>query len=416
MSKVLVVNFSNMRPGGIETMLAYLIQHAQSQGMRVIWITSTVLYPQASYRNVVDYDRVEAVVLKPWQMNLLWLPRLPLGEQDDVVMLSTTPLRYIAFDSYRTKYSVRSFRHYLMVPHFQDAQNFPDQYFGWKPLRQAAYGYMTRVARKLDGHDALRAFSMKHLDTYESYYGFPIDRKQEKIMATTRPNMEVTGEQLYAKAAQRSERFEITTCSRFDFPHKGYLLGLLRIYGKLKPEYPQLALTVVGYGPGQKQMEQIIASFPPEVGQSITFTGMLSNDEAVDIFARSHLFVGLAGAAGDAAKAAVPTLVVRHYSETCQTYGFYETAHMKTLCEEEGEDIEGYIRQAMTMHEDAYVANGLRTKALLEDKRNYNPNYIFEQGLQTPFLTAGEIRTAYAINTWRWIRDYAGKIKKKLFR
>ena len=177
----------------------------------------------------------------------------------------------------------------------------------------------------------------------------------------------------------RKNNFEIITCARFDFPHKGYIIGLVKAFNNLKFVYPQLTLTIVGYGEGEQYLKEIINELPDYSKKDINLLGKLLPHELQKAFCKATLNVGLAGALNVGARCALPSIPVRHYTYDCECYGFYENSGESALSTKPGDNIEDYISETVNCSDKEYVLHGLSAYKKANNNNNVDPEYIFKQ-------------------------------------
>ncbi len=410
----LIINYSCLNMGGIEVYFAYIIKYAIEKGYRVIWITFQQAIDNADFKNIIDYDKVEKVI-RPSLWGFSIPPKINIEPDENVVMLTTTALSYIAYEIYRKLLKAQSFKHFYCLPHFAGEDYFPDTAFKSKFFKKYWNKKMSKMLAKIESNGGLRAFSIKHLDTYEDFYKIKIENKHLKRLASARKPVAISDNELLSRAISRKENFKIVACARFEFPHKGFLVGLIKEFAKLKSKHPNISLSIIGYGDGKAELEKAVTLLPEVVSKDIIFCGKLTREDLLESYKNSHLFVGLAGALGDAASVAMPALVTRHYTYECETYGFYTDAFEKTLSDDKGQDILPFIEKIIEMDDYAYIEMCKQTKTIIESRRGeYNPNYFFEQEEQTNVFTPMDILAALVCNFFITIKIDFGILKNKI--
>lgn len=148
---------------------------------------------------------------------------------------------------------------------------------------------------------------------------------------------------------------EIITVSRFDFPHKGYLIGLIDSFVKLKKIYSDISLRIIGYGNDENELRKKILKLDNTVSKSITIEGRVSSDRLNDYFSKAKVFVGLAGVLFDAVSTGLPSIIVRHFTYECEAYGFYQECPDKLVCDEPGKLIDDYLINIFDMNKKEYI-------------------------------------------------------------
>lgn len=121
----------------------------------------------------------------------------------------------------------------------------------------------------------------------------------------------------------RGEVFTISTGSRLDFPFKGYVIGLIRIFAKLKEHYPELKLIIVGDGKDSNVVKETVCALEPDIRKDIELTGMLSYLELKEVFARTDLYIGMGTTLLDAADSLTPAMVAAAFTYDFETIGMF---------------------------------------------------------------------------------------------
>lgn len=375
----LIINYAAMNLGGIEVYLSNLIKHCFENNYRVIWLTTPYCVERSDFKKITDDARVEKCFIK---IGRHWALKcdLQFKEDENITMISCEPLHFLRAEKLRETYkNVCSFYHFLVLPHFTGNVYYPERFFSGRSTREKWFSFMRDFAERLNSNNCLLAFSLKHLVAYEDNYNILIKDKETKVLQRIKSPMNITEKELFDRASKRNNEFRIITCARFDFPHKGYFLGLLDNYIKLKDKYKQIKLVIVGYGEGLKEIKEKIAAMPAEFQKDIELTGALSQERLQEEFCKAHLNIGLAGALIDGAFCSLPSLLVRHYSYTCETYGFINQVEGGLLKSEKGEDLLPYVEKVLEWTDEQYVKQAKKDYQYACSRKKYNPNYLFEQ-------------------------------------
>jgi|GEM_PF-4523970 glycosyltransferase involved in cell wall biosynthesis len=384
----LIVNYYGMQAGGVETSFAELMLYAVSKGYRVIWLTTENCLKNATHTEITSCDAIEKVLIKS-PTHAAYVDRVSC-RNERVIVISCEPLTFARAESMRGKLGEASFENYLILPNFRGKIYFPEQFFtGGKKdrvLRQ-----MASAVRKMNDADCLRGFAIQHLTAYEQNYGLTIKDKEKKLLGGLRRITEPEKSTVIKNAADRGKRFEITACSRFDFPHKGFILGLIREFAVLKEKYPQLSLTLIGDGAGMDRVKRLLEELPRQTAEAVRLTGTLPLDRVRELFRHSQLNVGLSGALLDGASCCVPSVVVRHFCEDCEAYGFLSNVPDR-LSEKPGSDVKPIIEAVIRMSDEEYIKQAYRDYECAKKVFDYRPDYLFEQNVkQSAVLSKSEI-------------------------
>ena len=132
---------------------------------------------------------------------------------------------------------------------------------------------------------------------------------------------------------------------------------------------------------------------PETVRRDIHLLGMLTPDALEQCYKDSHLIVGLAGAIIDGARCGIPSLVVRHYNENCETYGFLDEVPEKTLSEEPGDDIVPLIEECINMEWEAYLEHVEKGYQIVEFYKNAGDNSLIKRFEKTKKQCPGFVKS-----------------------
>ena len=373
----LIINYPGLKIGGIEVYFANLIRYAMKKNYRVIWLTTKNAIEQASYRDLVESEKLEKIIIGV-ERKLFKKVSIPFEENEKVIMLSCEPLYFIAGESIRKKANVEKFAHYLVLPHYTGNAYYIERYFSWNILKNYCYRFMRKIIIQWERTDCILAFSKIHLDAYEKNYDLKISNKDEKVLKSLDDKLPFDDHQVWERARNRKSNFVIMTCARFDFPHKGYIIGLIQTFAKLKESYPWIRLVIVGYGQDEQKVKDEISKLSKVIQKDIVLTGALQPKGLQKQFELATLNVGLAGALIQGAECGIPSLQVRHYIYECQGYGFLGEVD-DTSPEEPGESIEKYIVEAIEMSDEEYYNKSKLAYDRAYLGRTYEPDFLFNK-------------------------------------
>lgn len=378
-SKTLIINYAGLNIGGIECYFAELMRYAVSKKYRVIWFTTPQNLANADFKDIVNDSKIEKIFVGQGR-HIFDDFEINLNNDENITLLSCEPISFVVGEKVKLNSKVKHFNNFLVLPHFTGNAYYPERFFKSILLEKFFFKFFQKMAIKIIQNNALLAFSEKHLIAYEKNYKVKILNKGSKVLKPLCLSEIVLSEiELKEKAENRTNKFEIITCARFDFPHKGYIVGLIKAFNNLKKLYPQLTLTIVGYGDGERFLKEIINKLPDYSRKNINLVGKLLPDELQKAFCKATLNVGLAGALNVGAKCALPSIPVRHYTYNCECYGFYENSVESILSTKHGENIENYISQLINCSDEEYVIHGMSARQKAIYNKNVDPEYVFKQ-------------------------------------
>ena len=155
-------------------------------------------------------------------------------------------------------------------------------------------------------------------ETVESYFGkkinSPVIRLGMKI-----PELDKT----FIDNRINSKVFTILSVSRMAFPFKGYNVGLLEDYIRLKKEYSDIRLVLVGSGEGVIELKNRLNREPDYIRNDVIFCGTIEYEGLREYFAQANVFVGMGTTVLDAANTGLITVTALSYQKDNYSGGFF---------------------------------------------------------------------------------------------
>lgn len=413
--KTIIVNYFGLGAGGIEKYICRLMRYSINQGHRVIWFTSKYHFETAEQRDVADNPKIEKIFFHASRVKLFSKsPNLDLKSDENVVMISFIPEDYIWAEQFRLKYQCKSFYHHLILMNFFGWLTYPEDEFKTKYIIERRKKFSYKIAHQLDENNNIRAFDEKQIAAFKDRYGLNVEVSSKNLLKAFPVEDAFTESELWNKAKSRNEEFIIATCARFQFPHKGYILGLLDVFKELKKKHPKVKLVVIGDGERDKFDERFY-TLPDEVKKDITLTGTLPFAKLNETYKKCHMCIGLAGAISTSASLGLPSLVTRHDTLECETYGFYQDVD-SVLKSDPGVDIVPFIEKTIECSDEDYVKLGLMSIKAYEQRISINPSYILEEVNKTssPSVTKSDMRVNKLWALVSTVRFVQKKIHKEL--
>lgn len=379
-------NFSNI--GGIEKWLYYLVQNCIKNSIRVIWLCDEKPIIHPVFKNLMINDKVERVNVKRQKWRWFVYQKLKLRKDERYVVFCANPINMCVAQDIMLRYKGFDIFPVYSVPDTTGNMYFLERNFRIKCVNIAVWRVMRNMIYRWDRLNAIRFFSNNHVKALEENYDISVLSPDEKRLKS---NVIVTelDENCINKKAENRTPFVLSTVGRFDFPHKGYMLGLVRSFGRLKQEYPELELHIAGYGAQERLLLNEIAKLSEKAKESVKIVGPIHPDDLNDFFKSSHLNISVAGAATSGAKVGTLTLVARSYCEgECEVYGFFHDCHEKNTSLAKGFAVDPFIRQVLAMKREEYIEMCKKGYEIVSkrSKMSYDPNYIFNSTKEEVFL------------------------------
>lgn len=355
--------------GGIQNYIYNYLTHFNKNNIDTYWL--------APNKTVVDKgfkDEISKVnIIKG---NLDEKTREKLLSYDNVVALTFSVLQ---FENMKKKLGdIPNIRLFYVIPHFKNPELYPEDFFATKTLKKLIKKWAKNFYEDYILANQLFFINEKHGLALREHYGLSLDSVKERVCKKVREIPKY--DESVVEKKLNGDVFNIITVSRLEFPHKGYVLGLLDVFPEILSKCPKARLTIIGYGEGETEVRRKIDSMPKAISDRITVIGRVSHDELEEYYSSAHLSIALAGSAFDAATFAVPTLVARHYCNDCEVYGqFTDYAH-KRLSEDQGNNVMPYIEQVYAMDNQEYIDLCCKTYNTVEQILNsdFDPLWMFK--------------------------------------
>lgn len=355
MNEVLIVIQPLLGVGGIETYFYNLMKGNLNRGRRVIWLCDENPKVDDSFDDLLALDGLEVVPFRSAKTRFPKHLQINLHEEDKVTIVCAYTRFLLLAEQLKRRLACRTVNAFYLMPHFVGALQFPEL-AAPRPIRPILKSwYRGLVLKWLDNGEYL-FFDQKHIDALTEKYSISRQNLQCLIVPCVSEMRYFDEKKVLAKAKSRNEQFHIVCSSRFDFPHKGFILGVLDDFAELKKRYSQIALTIVGDGPGKCEVERKLADMSDDVRSSIETLGFLSPLQFDKVLEDAHLHISLAGCLTLGARCGTLSLPARHYTTDFQTPGFYTASSFEgCMVTSPCDDGMQYLIEAIEMPDEEYV-------------------------------------------------------------
>lgn len=379
-NRCLIVNCHGMKfNGGIEQYLYDLVKILiEDNTVRVVWLLDKNKGICDSFKDIFDNKRLQ--IVDTISSGLHWFKHgcINLSPSDANVILSFTPVNMAMALSLAGKYRECDIKCFYCLPNTTGAAYFIENFFDGY-VNDYVKRKMAKIHKKWVDNDAIRYFSYNHISALSNNYSLSIVADNNKCLPVVTRMPAFSLDTILKKRSLES--FNIFTVSRFDFPHKGYMLGLIQSFGKLRETHKNIKLYIIGHGQHQSQVIEEINKLSQDSKDNIVLLGQVDKSEIGKYMANAHLNISVAGGVGSGAIYGVPSIPARNFCyEGCEVYGLLPQSYMKTTATEPGEDVIPYIEYFLSLSDEDYIKECYNSyNAYKERYSNYNPNYFFEQ-------------------------------------
>lgn len=365
--RLFVFYYANMNLGGIQTTIYNYLKIYQNNDIDCVWINEGNAYIDKGYK-----EALKKVLI--WQMPLSADNIAFTKKYNEIVVLT------FSFNSFiRCKNALKGVdaKHILLIPHFKNPEVFPEQYFISNSAKKIKDRMKEYYSQLLDNNQ-LFFFTEKQANALFANYGLDNYEASSRISKKLKCFGEFPDESVLKK--QVNNEFNIITVSRLEFPHKGYILGVIDLYSKLKQTYSNMTLTIIGYGDGEKILLDKIRALPQDIKEDVHFIGKVSYEELKKYYDCAKLNIAVAGSVTDGVGFGVPSLVARHYTNDLEVYGFYHTCPDKTTCDDPGNNAEEIVKDFLNASDKEYLRIAKLDYECLKERVNSqsDPYWLFK--------------------------------------
>lgn len=364
----LVVLYNHLLVGGIENYVIELFKASYETGKELYWICHDNYLVADVYKKDITKYGVKTITKKEfYAKDGFGLRNYSSGR---TIVITFAFFDYIeGVKLFRTLPEEKS-SVLLLIPHFKGYSIFPENIFKGSVLNYAKRVVKNIYERSI-GNNCILFFNARHAEIVEDNYDLKIEKVQiVQGLHEKEPFNESEVEQRY-----NSPAFTIVSAGRFEFPHKGYLIGLIKLFGQLKEKYPQLRLLIIGDGRNKEMVENTIRELPQYVQNAIEIHPSVSLTELQHIYKECNLSVSVAGCVCESGKVGLVSLPARHYTYDCEVYGFFPESRYSTTDDREGYPAMPYIEKVINATKEEYI------KLSREAYESFVPNTIDKEYL-----------------------------------
>ena len=381
-----VINLNTLLLGGIEKYLYRLSKYLIRQGYRVVWLCDSRMQVFEDFKDVFLSTSVERYVVNCNNLHWFKHPSIPFGNEENIVIVSFTPVDMAMAEQLMIENPQAKITPLYIIPNVTGNRFYIERCFP-PVLKELVKSKMNRIISRWVDMDVVRFFSITQIRPLTDNYELTICDPESKTLR----DIEGWEELDEIKLIERMKRkeFNIVTVGRFDFPHKGYMLGLVRAFGRLKPQYPQLYLHIVGYGKDEHILRDEVKKLPKAYRSSVYIEGAISPDNLGALMSKMNLNISCAGAVSDGSRFGVLSIPARNFCEgECQVYGYLpENRNMATSLEP-GKLVDSYIEEVINMPDKEYIKKCKESYFTYKDKQIIDPLYLFHTHDENKLIVA----------------------------
>lgn len=383
--EVLIVVYRSLTVGGIESNTYNIMKNALNSNRRVIWICDAHRNISPIYSELLTHPNFSEVRVNMSALNPWIIPNIDIYKDEKAVILAFSYFHLYYAYQIRKKYLHNKISVFFIVPHFVGSTIYPEESFGGllgKYVNKIVAGQFKEICKM----KSLLFFSDKHVEVFENKYKIKLIKSKEYVVPILKGRPSFSEEEVLLRWSQKP--FKIVSAGRFEFPHKGYLLGLIKTFAGIREINPEVELHIYGDGPDEAVLDELLETIKdPKIRSGIFKNHSVSFDELMSIFSKSSLNISVAGCASRGAAIGLITLPARHYCTDCEVYGYFPESKCMTTESKPGKPVDQYIKEVMSMDKETYIKYSKAAyDSFNEEFENVSIEFPFDRDNDTSYI------------------------------
>lgn len=352
---VLLVFFRNiLAVGGLESIIYNISKDVSANGGKVMIVMGKDKFVDDAYKDLLSDTKIKICTWKNFYKILL--TTIKDGNVNNVKIISFSAYLYSLSELVKKticKYS--KIDTFFLIPHFKGESIYLEEPYKGKKRKKLIEKYK-RILNKMVKGQNLRCCSVNHIEELKKRYDLILYYKGKESELCPEPRFENNQfDEDNSRILWNRERFNILSVGRFDFPHKAFLIGLVKAYSTIKIEHPNVCLTICGYGPSEDILMSELSLLSEEARKDVTLIGKQSPESLIPLYKDANLNISVAGCYSLGLKYGILSIPARHYNYTCEVYGLSPEANSYAVSSIEGMPVIDYIEQVISMEEQEYI-------------------------------------------------------------
>lgn len=275
--------------GGIETYVYKAIKQIQNQGDGAGWITNDFSKINNAFKDLIDSSAVYKIDRMHAKKQIEKI--LLNGMFEKTIIVTFCPHDFCCAENIKRKLSNFKIFTFMFVPHFQGGALYLEE--GVHFFQGALKRQLGKVYRKMELNGNLRYFAPRHLEEFRNRYG--CETSDYKTVDIPEAIDTIDFDVNRVKKVYNQRPFNILCVSRMEFPHKGYMLGMIDDFKQLCEKYDFLKLTLVGDGRDKGKLEEKIGGLDENTKRKIQVVGAVAPDMLCSYYDQANVLVSVAG-------------------------------------------------------------------------------------------------------------------------
>lgn len=291
--------------GGSHTMFVRMCEWYRQHNIKVVFICDS--RENEEIANKLESLDVKIFVLDTRKINETAALLIKLSRIEEIRVLNFSWDRYLDVEQVKKKYHllIDNIVYCILPTTFVKGGTFKKNI-----LINGILNSYKRILKKMCDNNAIVMQDEIDIEKTESYYHIKL-RPRPDIVRLPMKVDELDREKII-KQGYLSKT--IMTGCRADFPFKGYVIGLVDDFLKLKKEFPDTKLLIICDGEDIEQLDKKMKEIPEAYHDSVTYLRWVSYEEIKSKMEQSMLFIGMGSSVLESSLRYKPSIVSRYYT------------------------------------------------------------------------------------------------------
>ena len=346
MGKLCIIFIRNdLLVGGIETHIYRQLMKCDSDGNIGVLVTKKPGRIGSQFSKLLEQPSVH--IITRFQINK-FIKKVLDDNVERIIVVAFTPFDFIFADLLKRNINRSIVHTFFFVPHYKGKYIYYEEGIPSNRIKKRL-GY---IYKKMDDNDNLLYMDRRHCAEFVSRYGCSSDNK--KIGPPTDLEIIKSFDEERVKRVYYRDEFNIVAVSRLDFPHKGFILGLVDTFKIFKGVHPNITLTIVGDGPDAKTLHDRVADLGADYQKGISLIGTVSPEKLDYYFDYANVNISVGNSFSLGARRGVLSLAARNFCNDCEVYGFLPESEARSTRTDPGIAVISFLEHIIQLNYEDY--------------------------------------------------------------
>lgn len=300
--KILICQIDFFGVGGIEMYYHRMFSWGEKNGYKNVLIVDKLYKIDKTNIDLLNKSHVDIYYSKfsgnEYIIQDINHKYLKLDLKDEIISVSSSYSGYLRGEFLRDKFQCKYLKNYIYIFHPYDSICIGDK-----------NKFKQDILDKINNNNELIFMDEECYEQCRLYYDYKEKQLNRNIIFLSFDckcfNKDIVNKRINNKCKN------ILTVTRFEFPFKGYVIGLIKDFKILSEKYPDLSLSIIGYGNGIDKVKETIKENNLE--KKINLIGKTDYKELQKFYKDAYIYIGMGTTLLDAANNCTPGIIIASY-------------------------------------------------------------------------------------------------------